>query len=61
MSGLMQDDISDFTVQCGLILTGADGREHPAWAQLRQAGKFCLLTSSQLTEVKGASSPTGKA
>lgn len=58
--GLMQDDISDFTVQRGLILTGADGREHPAWARLRQAGKFCLLTSSQLAEVQGASSPTGR-
>ena len=58
--GLMQDDISDFTVQRGLILTGADGREHPAWAQLRQAGKFCLLTSSQLGEITGAASPTGR-
>lgn len=58
--GLMQDDISDFTVQRGLILTGADGREHPVWAAFRQAGKFCLLTSSQLAEVKGASSPTGR-
>lgn len=58
--GLMQDDISDFTVQRGLILTGADGREHPAWAPFRQAGKFCLLTSSLLAEVKGASSPTGR-
>ena len=58
--GLMQDDISDFTVQRGLILTGADGREHPAWAQLRQAGKFCLLTSSQLAEITGAASPTGR-
>ncbi|MBM6898390.1 TIGR02679 family protein [Gemmiger formicilis] len=58
--GLMQDDISDFTVQRGLILTGADGREHPAWAPFRLAGKFCLLTSSQLAEVQGASSPTGR-
>lgn len=58
--GLMQDDISDFTVQRGLILTLADGREHPAWAQFRQEGKFSLLTSSQLAEVTGAASPTGR-
>ena len=58
--GLMQDDISDFTVQRGLILTGADGREHPAWAPFRLAGKFCLLTSSQLGEITGAASPTGR-
>ena len=58
--GLMQDDISDFTVQRGLILTGTNGREQPAWAQFRQAGKFCLLTSSQLGEITGAASPTGR-
>lgn len=58
--GLMQDDISDFTVQRGLILTLADGREHPAWAALRQEGKFCLLAASQLAEVNGAASPTGR-
>ena len=40
----MQDDISNFTVQRGLILTLADGREHPAWARCRQEGNFCVLT-----------------
>lgn len=58
--GLMQDDISDFTVQRGLILTLTDGREHPAWAQFRQEGRFCLLTSSQLGELTVAASPTGR-
>ena len=58
--GLMQDDISNFTVQRGLILTPADGREHPAWARCRQEGNFCLLTPSQLSEVSGAASPTGR-
>lgn len=58
--GLMQDDISDFTVQCGLILTQAGGREHPAYARFRRDGKFCLLTSSQLAELDGAASPTGR-
>ena len=58
--GLMQDDISDFTVQRGLILTLTDGREHPAWAQFRQEGRFCLLTSSQLGELTAAASPTGR-
>lgn len=58
--GLMQDDISNFTVQRGLILTLADGREHPAWARCRQEGTFCLLTPSQLSEVSSAASPTGR-
>lgn len=53
-------DISDFTVQRGLILTLPDGREHPAWAQFRQEGRFCLLTSSQLGELTATATPTGR-
>lgn len=58
--GLLQDDISDFTVQRGLILTLANGKEHPAWVQFRREGKFSLLTSSQLSELESATSPTGR-
>lgn len=58
--GLMLDDISDFTVQIGLILSLGNGNEHSAYGQLRQKGKFSLLTSSQLAELDGAVSPTGR-
>lgn len=58
--GLMQDDISDFTVQRGLILTTTNEWEHEACAQLRREGRFCLLTSSQLDAITAASSPTGR-
>ena len=57
--GLMLDDISCFTVQRGLILALPDGREHPACAQLRQQEQFCLLTSSQISALGAAFSPTG--
>lgn len=59
--GLMQDDISDFTVQRGLILTADGNEEHPAYRQLRQQGRFSMLTSSQLEELTSAVSPTGRA
>ena len=58
--GLMLDDISCFTVQRGLILALPDGREHPACAQLRQQEQFCLLTSSQISALGAAFSPTGR-
>lgn len=58
--GLMLDDISDFTVQSGLILSLDNGNEHSAYGQLRLKGKFSLLTSSQLAELDGAVSPTGR-
>ena len=58
--GLMLDDISDFTVQSGLILSLDNGNEHSAYGQLRLKGKFSLLTSSQLAELNGAVSPTGR-
>lgn len=58
--GLMLDDISDFTVQSGLILSLGNGNEHSAYGQLRLKGKFSLLTSSQLAELNGAVSPTGR-
>lgn len=59
--GLLLDDLSCFTVQRGLILMGKDGQEHPTLAQFRQSDSFCLLTSSQLMELSGAVSPTGRA
>lgn len=58
--GLMLDDISCFTVQRGLVLMGKDGQEHPACASFRKQGEFCLLTSSQLSELQSAHSPTGR-
>lgn len=58
--GLMQDDISDFTVQCGLILETSKDKEHPAYGRFRQQSQFSLLTSSQLDELTSAFSLTGR-
>lgn len=58
--GLLLDDISCFTVQRGLTLTLANGQEHPASALLRQQGRFCLLTLSQLEDLQAAASSTGR-